>query len=363
LDGLRGIAVVLVVWYHLWEITWLSPGFALEFVPATGFIGVHLFFFLSGFVISYPFIGAMLAERAQPSWRHFAWRRFIKIVPSYVLSIAIAYAVGYAQAQPNASTVPDLVTHLLFVHTWFPLRYGTIDGVLWTLAVEVEFYLIFPMIWWCFKRQPWLTAALMVAIAWYWRLLLAKCCYYTVFTQWEENLPGYLDIFAFGMVSAYVFTRFGHTWRTARLRFAWPVVAIAGTILLVALLQSLYAYRFHDQWAAVWQINYRPLLGAAFAVIALGSLLSPRWWQIVLDNPLLRFLAAISYNLYLYHQLVARELFAHKIPPYSDDPHYDPDWQTRYTAVACAMMIAQATLVTYCFERPLLKIRLKDRSR
>ena len=83
---------------------------------------------------------------------------------------------------------------------------------------------------------------------------------------------------------------------------------IAGRLCPDSLLESLYAYSFHDQWAGVWQIDNRPLLGAAFAIIALGSLSSPRWWQVLLDNPPLRFLATISYNLYLYHQLIAREL-------------------------------------------------------
>ncbi len=363
LDGLRGIAIALVLWYHIWEISWLSPGPLLQFLPATGFIGVQLFFFLSGFVISYPFVRAMLARRPQPSWKDFAWRRFIKIVPSYVLSIAAAYAIGYAQIQPNASVLPDLVTHLLFIHTWFPLRYGTIDGVLWTLAVEVEFYCLFPLIWWCFRRRPGLTAALMIAIAWYWRAALARCCYATLFAQWEENLPGYLDIFAFGMISAYVFTRFGESWRASRLSNAAPLVAIAGVACLVALLESLYAYRFYDQWAGVWQINNRELLGAAFAIVALAWLASPRWWQVLLDNLPLRFMAQISYNLYLYHQMVARELLAHRIPPYGDEPHSDQRWETRYTQAAFAITIAQAAVVTYCFERPLLKIRLKDASR
>lgn len=360
LDGLRGVAILLVLWYHVWEISWLSPGPTFAFVPATGFVGVHLFFFLSGFVISYPFLRAMASGKTQPSWRHFAWRRFIKIVPSYVLSIAVAYAIGYAQSQPNASLVPDLLTHLLFIHTWFPLRYGTIDGVLWTLAVEVEFYCLFPLVWFAFKRRPWLTAALMIAVAWYWRVALARCCYTGLFAQWEENLPGYLDIFAFGMLAAYVFTRYGRAWHVSRLRYAAPLVAIAGFAALVGLLESLYAYRFYDQWSGVWQINGRPLLGAAFALIALGSLASPRWWQALLDNPPLRFMAQISYNLYLYHQMIGRELLAHRLPPYTGDPHLDEDWQRRYTEAAFATTIAQAALVTYCFERPLLKIRLKN---
>jgi peptidoglycan/LPS O-acetylase OafA/YrhL len=358
LDGLRGIAILWVLWYHVWEISWqVPPIYQLIFIPATGFVGVHLFFFLSGFVISYPFVRAVLRERKQPSWGHFAWRRFIKIVPSYVLSIAAAYAIGYAQQQPGASTIPDLVTHLLFVHTWFTNRYGTIDGVLWTLAVEVQFYFIFPLIWWCFKRRPWLTAGAMIAIAWIWRAWMAQCCYATLFTDYEENLPGYLDIFAFGLISAYIFARFGERVRTSRWHFAAPLVAIGGIAFLAALLENLYAYRFADQWSGVWQINGRPFLGAAFAIVALGSLVSPRWWQIVLDNPPLRFMATISYNLYLYHQMVARELFAHHFPPWGvGDPRYDSRWQMQYTAVVFASAIALATAVTYLFERPLLRL-------
>lgn len=361
LDGLRGVAVLLVLWYHVWEISWLAPPAWLTFLPATGFVGVHLFFFLSGFVISYPFIRAKTFGRTAPTWPEFAWRRFIKIFPSYALSIAVAYAIGYAQAQPNASLIPDLLTHLLFIHTWFPLRYGTIDGVLWTLAVEVEFYCLFPLIWWCFRRRPWLTAALMIAIAWWWRLAMAQCCHATLFAQYEENLPGYLDIFAFGMISAEVFTRWGDSWRASRARAISPLIAIAGIAFLTVLLKSLYDYSLHDQWSSVWQINNRPLLGAAFAAIALGSLTSPRWWQVVLDNPPLRFLATISYNLYLYHQLIAREMLAHHIPEYAGDPHYDQLWQQRYTAAAFAVTIGLATVVTYCFERPLLQLKLHAR--
>ncbi len=356
LDGLRGIAVLLVLWYHIWEISWLEPPSWLQFVPATGFIGVHLFFYLSGFVITYPFLRAWLNGRPTPGWGTFAWRRFIKIVPSYVLSIVVAYEIGYAQQQPNASPIPDIITHLLFIHTWFPDRYGTIDGVLWTLAVEVEFYCIFPLVWWAFRRSPWLTTIAMIAIAWAWRAWMARCCYATLFANYEENLPGYLDIFALGMMSAYLFTRFGERWRSSRLHYVAPLVAVAGIALLVGLLEQLYAVRLTDQWSAVWQINNRPLLGVAFSIVALGSLVSPRWWQALLDNVVLRFMAAISYNLYLYHQMVARELVSHHVPAYVGEPQYDPEWQARYTALAFAATIAVATVVTYAFERPLLRL-------
>jgi peptidoglycan/LPS O-acetylase OafA/YrhL len=357
LDGLRGIAVLLVLWYHVWEISWLpAPVDWMEFVPETGFIGVLLFFFLSGFVITYPFLRAQAGIARPPTWGHFAWRRFTKIVPSYVLSIVVAYLIGYAQRQPYASTGPDVLTHLLFIHTWFPDRYGTINGVLWTLAVEVEFYVIFPLLWWCFRRSPWLTGAIMVAAAWAWRAWMAHCCYTTLFAEYEENLPGYLDIFAFGMMSAHLFVRFGDRIRTTALHYAGPVVAVAGVALLVALLQNLFGFRLADQWAGVWQIDKRPLLGAAFSLVALGSLCAPWWWQLLFVNPPLRFLAAISYNLYLYHQMIARVLLQWHVPPYAGDPHEDPFWAGRYTTIAFAVTILQATVVTYLFERPLLRL-------
>lgn len=355
LDGLRGVAVLLVLWYHVWEISFLpAPAAWMQFVPETGFIGVSLFFFLSGFVIAYPFVAALLCGRPQPEWGHFAWRRFVKIVPSYVLCIGMAYAIGYAQRQPGASTFPDIVTHLLFVHTWFPHRYGTIAGVLWTLSVEIEFYALFPLLWWRFKRQPWGTAAGMIAAAWLWRHAMAACCYAGAFEMYEENVPGYLDVFAFGMLSAYAYVRF----RTTRMQALAPAVALAGVALTVVLLQSLYADRLAPLWSNVWQIDGRPFLALGFALVALGFLRSPGWFAAILDNPPLRFLATISYNLYLYHQMIARELLRRHVPSYAGDPHFDYGWQIRYTEVATGLSVAFATVVTYAFERPLLRLRM-----
>jgi peptidoglycan/LPS O-acetylase OafA/YrhL len=197
----------------------------------------------------------------------------------------------------------------------------------------------------------------MIGLAWMWRASMAHCCYSTLFLQYEENLPGYLDIFAFGMLSAYLFVSRATLLRSPAVRRIAPLVALGGFAMLGLLLENCYMNRFSDQWSGVWQIDHRPLLGVAFSAIALGSLASPRWWQILLDNAPMRFLAEISYNLYLYHQIVARELIAHHIPPYTGDPHYDAQWQARYTELAFALAIAVATVTTYLFERPLLRLR------
>lgn len=360
LDGMRGIAVMLVLWYHIWEISWLpAPWYqVLQFIPETGFIGVPLFFFLSGFVITYPFLRAAAMDQKMPTWGHFAWRRFIKIVPSYVLSIVVAYAIGYAVTQrAGAPPWQEVLAHLFFIHTWWASTYGSINGVLWTLSVEVEFYCIFPLVWWCFRRRPWMTAGAMIAIAYAWRATLQSCCYATLFPEYSENLPGYLDIFAFGMIAALLFTRYSERMRASRWNVASPLLAIAGIIMTVALLENLYGLRAVDQWQVVWMVKGRPLFGIAFASVALGSLWAQRWWAGIFANGALRFLAIISYNLYLYHQMIARELLAWHIPAYSGNPHADAIWQIRYTIVSIVVSIAEAAFVTFFIERPLLRLR------
>lgn len=357
LDGMRGIAVLLVLWYHVWEISWLpAPLPALQFVPETGFAGVDVFFYISGFVIVYPFVRALAEGTASPSWGHFAYRRAVKILPSYLLSIAVLVALGYAHFSSPAQAVRDLVTHLLFIHTWWPDTYGSINGVLWTLAVEVEFYALFPLIWHFFRRSPYGTALAMICAAFAFRSYAQSCCVHTWAGMMIDNLPGYLDTFAFGMISAHLYVLLHRRCAGPRERIAATLGAIAGCICVIALLQNLWSVRALPDWSTIWQIQNRTLLGAALMAAALGSLLAAPVWQRALSNRVLLFFAAISYNLYLYHQAIARELFAWHLPPYHGDPHRDVQWQIAFTLVACAVSIAVAALVTYAFERPLLHI-------
>jgi peptidoglycan/LPS O-acetylase OafA/YrhL len=331
-------------------------------LPATGFIGVHLFFFLSGFVIVYPFVRAQASGSAPPSWRHFYYRRAIKIVPSYLISIAIAYALGYNVNQGSGGLWQDLVTHLLFIHTWWPDTDGAINGVLWTLAVEVQFYCIFPFIWWAFKRSRWVTVGSMIAVALAWRATMAHCCMSSGLERLENNLPGFLDIFASGMLCSWLFVNYGKRVQLSKWNYTMPLVAAGGVVFGALLLMNLYDFRTVDQWSAVWEIHNRSYFCVAFLMIAFGWLCSPRWWQVILSNPALRFLGFISYNLYLYHQMIARELLNWHIPTYGSDYQSNIHWQLPYTVLAFALAIAQATIFTYCIERPIMRIRFPVRS-
>lgn len=366
LDGLRGIAILLVVWFHVWQISWLpAPLPALQFLPESGFLGVDIFFFLSGFVISYPFVRARIEGRAAPGWGHFALRRAAKIVPSYLLAIAAAYVTGYAATQGGGNVAQDVVTHLFFIHNWFASTYGSINGVLWTLAVEVQFYCVFPLLAVPFLRRPYLTCGAMIAAALAYRLAVthAPDTYYA--GQLIEQLPGYLDCFGSGMLAAWLYVRLRDhpaVADDAARRWAATAIALAGFLALGVLFQTFFAMRYENDAFIHWKTVHRTWLALDCIAVAVGSLFAWRAWRAALANPVLLFFAYISYNWYIYHQFVARELFAHRIPPWNgNDPHFDPGWQYAFSAVAFVASIAVAALVTYGFERPLLRWISADR--
>jgi peptidoglycan/LPS O-acetylase OafA/YrhL len=360
LDGLRGIAILMVVWWHLWLFSWLTPNFtlfghplSLVLIPGTGLMGVELFFFISGFVLFYPYARHLFEGKPLQTVQQFAYRRFIKIVPSYV--IALFAALPLLWAFPSfREAVWQVVTHLLFIHIFWTDTWVGINGVLWSLGVEVQFYVIFPLVCTAFRRQPFLTYAAMVAVAVLYRAAMARdhAGDYVIMGQ----MPAFLDLFANGMLAAWLFV-FMRSRVTGLDRYRWLalLVAFASAGGLYALLESLLPRIWASDYLA-WQSANRSYFGALVGVFTLSSLFAYRWWHAVVANRLFIFLGVISYNLYLWHNVVMLAMLRHHIPASRMlDPHADVHWKWVYTFWSLALSLAVATFITYAIERPLLK--------
>lgn len=356
MDGLRGLAIVLVVLFHYWQLSfWIIPlggGHTLEPLQFGGFLGVELFFFISGFCLFFPYAAGKV-----PGLGHFWYRRAIKIVPSYLLALFV-FAFVLTDIAPSTwvhGKVADLGMHLLFLHNMTAATHGSFDGVMWSLAVEVQFYLLFPLFAWAFRRQPFPTAAVMIGIS-------------VAYRAWNRHhsgqdlglgadmLPAFLDLFAFGMLAATIVVWVRERPLTAqRLRVPFTAVAVVALALVVVLFKWVYAIRV-DTPPGVWQSENRAYLGLLFVALAVASAFAVKPWRAVLSNRVLVFLSTISYNLYLWHQAIGLLIRKHgwwpaDTPVPTDDPH----WRWSYTLVAITASVIVATLITYLFERPLLR--------
>jgi peptidoglycan/LPS O-acetylase OafA/YrhL len=364
IDGMRGLAIVLVVWYHVWETCWQPSvipfvNVSLQPIVETGWLGVELFFFISGFVLMLPIARDRLLDKPLPSWRTFFEKRVLKIVPSYVLCIAVLLALGVQSFPSVSAEVRDVVFHLLFVHNWFSVSYWTIDGAMWSLGVEIQFYVIFPLLAIAFVRAPVIVAAAMIAVANAWRIWALSVNHYFL-AQREAQLPAYLDLFAIGMLCA-----FGYVYLALRrpeiTRHAWAFSAlmVAGLVAFWFLAANCYDIAHtQPEWPEPWKVEHRSLVGLTFAGVALGSLFAFPLVQRMLANPVLLFLAAISYNLYLWHQPIVYAFLGHHVPPYATiDPHDDRVWMRNFFLMTIPASILVATLVTYAFERPIMRLR------
>jgi peptidoglycan/LPS O-acetylase OafA/YrhL len=290
LDSLRGLAILLVLIYHgiapPLHAQLSSVGNLLVAAAGYGWIGVNLFFVLSGFLIT----GILLDKRNQPGYfRNFYLRRALRILPALYATLLVLLAAGWISWRFLALGALFLANcgPLLGV----PLQYGP----LWSLAVEEHFYIVWP---WVVRR--WSSRRLL--------MLLAAICVLTpvlrganfVLAGRPANLVQLytwfnLDGLALGAMLA-VWLRESSFRRVQLARAALPLLA-GGTIAFFVLLSH-------------------PLANAAALATALnvgstgllsGSLLAGtnRWVRLV-NRPVLGFLGYISYGLYLVHVMAFR---------------------------------------------------------
>jgi peptidoglycan/LPS O-acetylase OafA/YrhL len=363
LDGLRGLAIALVVWFHVWQISWLPADlhffgktFNFNVFAEAGFVGVSLFFFISGFVIFYPYARAMVDGAPPPGTRTFYYRRLLKILPSYYFSLVAMTALGFFTFDSPGDAWREFLFHATFIFGFFPGMVGAMNGVLWSLAVEMQFYLIFPIICWCAMRRPLATFGTMVVVAIAYRAF--------VFPRNDvaflvDQLPGVLDIFASGMFTAWAYRTLATQNRSvASARGLWTLVGVAGFAGFYFAMEWLFNERYAPHWPmGFWPLG-RPLLNVTFVLLALGSLLALPFWQRLVGNPIFVGLSYVSYNLYIWHQIIAQKFYAAKIPGWTThDEHADPAWEIAITIESFAVALLVSWAITAFVEQPLLRRR------
>jgi len=284
LDTLRAFAVGTVFLHH-----WRTHGFDYPLVS-----GVHLFFVLSGFLITGILLDARKQnETAQGPWlgytlKAFYLRRFLRIAPLYVAALAIATYFDVAELR---RTWPWHAAYLSNYYIFFKNDWIGLVGHFWTLSVEEQFYLVWPLL---VLRLPW---------GWLPRFFLAVALGSVLFrlvgqvffpgrVMWNLATPGYLDSFALGGLLAYQ-QRWPGAVDTAFLRRSGIII---GVCFVLAVLRKRMPGGAHLVFLdpLLFAIAYTCLIN-----IAANGARGPLGW--VLNRPVLRYLGKISYCLYIAH--------------------------------------------------------------
>ena len=366
LDGWRVLLVFIVSWFHIWQQSWLAPAlgsYSLDYLVRSGYMPVDGTILLSGFLLFLPWAKAMHDHTPLPSARDYYRRRIARIVPSYYAFILLSLAIiilPQGQYPSVGRAVVDLLTHFSFTHTFSRVTYlgSPIFGGTWTLAVEAQMYLLFPLLARAASQKPLAVFLGMAAFSAYFRGI---CLWQLTEYQMVVNqLAGFLDVYAMGMAAAMVYVRLDSA--RARAPFKWWQQLIATAAFVLGCWAAL---RITRAQAASGSISYEAIqsgqmmrrpyynLSLCVAMLSLPFCLAPL--RVLFGNPVMRFLGGISMNYYLVHQVVAVQLKYHHIP-YSefDLPNMAGDipWQYTYTFLCFGLSLVIAAAMTYLIEKP-----------
>jgi peptidoglycan/LPS O-acetylase OafA/YrhL len=308
LDGLRGIAIALVLWHHFVELNlppgrgswlgWLRAGTGLSWS------GVDLFFTLSGFFIG----GILIDRRSSPRLtRVFYLRRAVRILPIYYITLGFIAVALLARLPGSFHLFPAWVYGLFLTNfalglaqrwDWIPL------SVLWSISVEEQFYLSAP---WVVRalppsRLPWFLAGL-AALA-----ELARACVLIWHPQGNLALhvltPFRMDALALGACVAWAVRSDAALPFFERLGRAWKLWLLAGLVLFCGL-----ALLRPTEGSPVMALAGYPLMASVFALtVAILSGLPPNGLSRFLESRPLVHLGRHSYFIYLWHTLLGGAL-------------------------------------------------------
>ena len=359
-DFLRVFSVGMVGWFHIWQQSWQNPdlqlfghSFRLYPMVACGYMFVDLMLLLSGFLL-------MLGWQAGRgrNLKEFYTARAARILPSYLLCIAVMLALtflvpgnGYASARHLWT---DLLAHLSFTHNFFPESYVQthLNGALWTLAVEVQFYLIFPFLARAFHRAPVRVWCNMVALAMLIRLMTLLCAENSAL--YFNRLSAMLDVYANGMLAAHIYRKLAKKPRSAWRAWLSTVLTLLAAVGIYRILCAQHM-RSGSEAIRHGQMIWRfPLsaLGALFLVCGSRSICLLR---ALFSNRIVRFLSGLSFNFYIWHQFLSVQLKQWRIPYYEgENPNRAglQPWQNHYTLTCFAAALLLSLVITYLVEKP-----------
>lgn len=354
LDGIRAIAILMVIIHHA-VYTAPRETFAQKLflhIAGQGWAGVDLFFVLSGFLIT----GILMDARdSSHALRNFYARRVLRIVPVYVAFLLFSLWVAPSIDILSASEAVQLhttqiwfwtysVNLLIALHSWTAVSFPVVH--LWSLAVEEQFYLLWPFA--VLLLSPRMVQRTAIGC-----IVGAEVCRLVFILGGAGGqvnyvmLPSRMDSLAAGALLACAF-RDPTVWASVLRARPW-IIAIACLLLVIVISHS----HTIDNQAPLEQLIAFPAL-VALSSVAIASAVGSAGW---LTHRLFRFIGKISYGMYVWHVEVLR-LAQHSIPlPTVASPLAIWAYYGMIVATVLGVTVAVALMSWYLIEQPFLRLK------
>lgn len=352
IDGLRALAIFLVILYHVWRWNGGVLGLPIHIAAINGWCGVDVFFAISGFLIT----GILLDLRDRPSrWRTFFVRRTLRIFPLYYATLAVLFAgwclahiAGVVINDPAFASMPKLWVNLLYLSNFDMALHG--EGhvpldIAWSLAVEEQYYLAYPwLVWWLGRER--------LAPALWGSVVIAFACRFGLTFVIESTSAAYglpfcrMDSLAIGGL-ALLLLRYGDAIAIARVSRAAPWVTLAAVAFFCVHTSPLVSASFKYGTAAMVTSAWIVRMLSGHGPIATR----------VFSHPVAVRVGRLSYGIYLFHVFVRAAVDRSPLGRLFTGHLSSFTLSVARLVLVCGITYLLAKLSFRLFESPILKLK------
>ena len=293
INGLRGMALLMVIFHHLPIHAWFQT--RLDCFFRYTYTGVNLFFILSGFVLyRYYLLNNIPSLTMNETWLFYK-KRFFRLYPLFLLNgIVLVFFLYGAQKEYVWSLVKALTTFSVFTDTEFMPSF---NWVLWSLMMEVWFSILFPILLWMISKTSIYKAGVIILLISLLSRLLPQ-----IYPQMGHFLAvlSRLDDFYVGFLVCYLFYQ-----KRSQL-LVYQKKMFLGSVF-VLLLACLYSHLVQGSYFSVVGNN---LFQIGFVMLALSLLLSEGWGGKLFSFKPLQLLGMMCFSIYVWHGVLIKPLIS-----------------------------------------------------
>lgn len=349
IDGLRFVAIMAVLFYHAHMYFFAQPipnsidttpsWQWLNFAIGHGWFGVQVFFVISGFVLALPFAGQHLANKRPVDLKNYYLRRVVRIGFPYIIALTLGLFFALSDGMQLADAISRYAAGMLYSHGLF--YDGALNPILfvsWTLEIEIQFYLLAPLLCSVFKLKSSFLRTAILLISIYAVHYLSGWINTTLPCGiWHHSIVGQLQFFLVGLLLGELYLTYWKNKPTSA-----PLAIVYDTIGVAAWLFIPFALEINgrDSWIAY-------LLLVAFTCVIQGHLLKR-----ILSVPIVSTIGGMCYSIYLFHGAFLTYIFYNVIAPIFGNQKGNWPYNLIPLTALTLLTLLGCSIAYYWIERP-----------